>query len=232
MESKEMLNNGTAVFVNNTHRFGTDAMLLSHFANIRRSEAVCDLGTGCGIMPLRFFDNGHKGRCVGVDISPEAVALLKKSIDENKAENICALLADLKELKLKGLFDAVTCNPPYFTGGFKSLDNQRRVARFEEKCTLNDVCAASAKLLKDGGRFCICHKPSRLADIFCYMKINKIEPKVLRLVKQKQNSLPWLCLVQGQKNRAVGLKILPDLIIENAKGEKSDELLQIYKGKE
>lgn len=231
MEEKELLFNGTSVFINKTHRFGTDAMLLSHFSNIRRNEAVCDLGTGCGIMPLRFFDGGHKGRCIGVDISREAIGLFNKSIKENNAGNITAVCADLKKLCVDGLFDAVTCNPPYFTGGFKSQDNQRRVARFEEECTLNDVCTAAARLLKDGGRLCICHRPSRLADIFYCMKINKIEPKVLRLVKQKADGLPWLCLVQGQKNRGVGLKAMPDLIIENENGEKSDELLQIYKGK-
>lgn len=230
MIKKELLSNGTAVYINPVHRFGTDAMLLSHFANIRRNDAVCDLGTGCGIMPLRFLDMGHKGHCVGVDITQDAIDLFEKSILENNAYNIKAVQGDIKALDIQGVFDAVTCNPPYFTGGFKSQDAQRRVARFEDECNLNHVCKAASKLLKDGGRLCICHRPTRLADIFYYMKCNNIEPKLLRLVKQRHDALPWLCLVQGQKNRAVGLKTMADLIIETDNGEKSAELLQIYKG--
>ena len=52
----ERLVNGTAVFVDGAYRFGQDAMLLSAFCKVRRAERVCDLGTGCGIIPLRWHD--------------------------------------------------------------------------------------------------------------------------------------------------------------------------------
>ncbi|MDD3429121.1 MAG: SAM-dependent methyltransferase, partial [Oscillospiraceae bacterium] len=55
----ELLAHGTQVCVNKTHRFGTDAMLLSHFCALKRLQAACDFGTGCGIIPLRWRDMGH-----------------------------------------------------------------------------------------------------------------------------------------------------------------------------
>ena len=38
----------TRVAVSAEHRFGTDAILLSHFAAPRTGETVYELGTGCG----------------------------------------------------------------------------------------------------------------------------------------------------------------------------------------
>lgn len=58
---QEHLANGTPVFITQSHRFGQDALLLAHFCRVRRAEAVCDLGTGCGVIPLRWHDRGHRG---------------------------------------------------------------------------------------------------------------------------------------------------------------------------
>lgn len=227
--TKEKLQNGTTICVSSEHRFGTDAMLLSHFCNIKRLEVACDLGTGCGIMPLRFYDGGHKGLCTAVDLCPDAIALLNASVEENGASNIVPICADLKGFTQNMVYDLVSCNPPYFTGGFKSENNTRRIARFEEACNSDDVCQTAARLLKDGGRLCICQRPERMADVMCAMRLAKIEPKVLRMVKQKSEQKPWLFLIEGQKNRKSGLRVLPDLIIEDENGNKSAELLKIYK---
>ena len=71
---QEHLANGTPVFITQSHRFGQDALLLAHFCRVRRAEAVCDLGTGCGVIPLRWHDRGHRGPCLALDIAPGAVA--------------------------------------------------------------------------------------------------------------------------------------------------------------
>ncbi|MEG2500143.1 MAG: methyltransferase [Oscillospiraceae bacterium] len=229
--TKEMLNGKTAVYVSDTHRFGTDAMLLSHFCHLRRNESVCELGSGCGILPLRFFDGGHRGRCVAVEISPEGTELLQKSVIENKADNIIPICADLRTFKDEPMYDLVACNPPYFKGGYESLSPTRRTARHEISCTIEDVCLCAMRLLKDGGRLCLCHRPERMADVICAMRAARIEPKVIRFVRQRQAAgTPWLFLIEGQKNRASGIRYLPDLIIENDEGQQSDELTHIYNG--
>ena len=39
---------------------------------------------------------------------------------------------------------------------------------------------------------------------------------------------PWLFLVEGQKNRAPGLRVLPQLITQTPDLRPSPEILQIY----
>ena len=50
--SFEKLTDKIFVCASKNHRFGTDAFLLADFSAYRKKDKVCDLGTGCGIIPL------------------------------------------------------------------------------------------------------------------------------------------------------------------------------------
>ncbi len=242
----EVLTHGTKVYIESPHKFGADALLLAHFCAAKRAQTVCDLGTGCGIIPLRLFDRGHRGKCVAIDIEKAAIELLNKSVSENRAENIIPICMDLRSIKPVNMcknggekqlaqhfyntqFDVITCNPPYFTGGFVSPVKARANARHEETCTIEDVCKVASFLLKDGGKLCICQRPQRMADIICAMRNAKIEPKRVQFVTAQPHKEPWLMLIEGQKNSAPGLRMLPVLVTENPDGTRpSPAMRDIY----
>lgn len=235
MIEAQRLAGGTPVYINETHRFGTDAMLLSDFCGVHRLWTVCDLGSGCGIIPLRWYDRGHRGRCWAIELDPAASALLERAAAEAGADNLIPLTADLRRLPdqlPRGQFDLVSCNPPYFTGGKVSEKPGRGAARHELYCTVEDVCAAAATLLRDGGRLCLCNQPRRLADCIAGMRQADIEPKRLQFVRQRPGSRPWLFLLDGRRHGRPGLELMEDLVIEAAEGGFSDQLLRIYGKKE
>ena len=229
--SEQRLAGGTPVYINEVHRFGTDAMLLSDFCNIHRLWTACDLGSGCGIIPLRWHDMGHRGPCWAIELDEAGTALLRRAAAQAGATQIHPLTADLRRLPdglPYGRFDLVSCNPPYFTGGKVSKNPARGAARHELHCTVLDVCRTAASLLRDGGRLCLCNQPRRLADCIAGMRESGIEPKRLRFVRQHQDSLPWLFLLDGRRAGRPGLSLLPDLVIEAPGGGFSAELLDIY----
>ena len=80
----EQLAEGLSVCVTKEHRFGTDAFLLSDFANVRRRDTACDLGTGCGIIPLLWFRDRSEAPQVayGVDIQPLAIRQLCYTVEQ------------------------------------------------------------------------------------------------------------------------------------------------------
>lgn len=232
----EIFTHGTRVRVNARHKFGADALLLAAFCGAKRLARVCDLGTGCGVIPLRLHDRGHRGMCLALDLAPEAIGLLEASVSENGAHHILPVCADLRAFHPRSvlpepepLFDLVTCNPPYFTGGFRSPTAAKAAARHEDTCTITDVCAAAAKMLGDGGRLCLCQRPERLADVLCAMRAVRIEPKRLQFVAAQPDKEPWLFLVEGQKGRAPGVRMLPLLVTENPDGTRpSPAMRAIY----
>ena len=105
------------------------------------------------------------------------------------------------------------CNPPYFTEGPQSQNAAHALARHEHPCALEDVCACGFRLLKDGGRRALCHRPERLAEVLAVLRAHRLEPKRLVFVKNAPENAPWLFLVEAQKNRKTGLRVEPDVLI-------------------
>lgn len=151
--------------------FGVDAVLLSHFADVRKGDRVCDLGCATGIIPVLLAAKTDAAHITGLEIQKSQAALARKNAALNKIEDRFSVVqGDLKDsdaLLGRGIFDVVTCNPPYKEGGGGLLsDNEGlRLARHEVACTLGDVIAAAARLLVPGGRFSMIHRPERLCDI-------------------------------------------------------------------
>lgn len=229
---REPLGNGFFVNVTPHHTFGTDAVVLSHFAKAKKSDKLVDLGTGCGIIPLIMLRNGSLKEAVGVDISEEAAFLAQKTVNELELKKFTVVHSDLKALKGKvefGCHTLVTCNPPYkaANAGLKNPDSVEMIARHEVACTLEDIVAVAAKLLQTNGRLCMCHRPERLTELMCLMSKYKVEPKRLRLVCQRKGEEPWLVLVEGRRCGNVGLRIEPILYVEE-NGEFSKEMIEIY----
>lgn len=225
----EQLGDTLYLSVSEAHTFGSDAFLLANFAgqSLRHKDKAVDLGTGCGIIAFLLYKNARPAEMWGVDIQPAAIRQFSDSLaySAQQGEDFSGILrpieGDLKDLKGKlpfGVFDLVTCNPPYKAAGsgILSAETAHQLARHELACSLDDVCQAAEKLLKTGGRLCICQRPERLADILCTMRAHKIEPKRLQAVAKDPSAEPWLILVEGKKDAKPSLRMLPTLIFNKA----------------
>ncbi len=239
----EDLSETVRVCVSPEHRFGTDAFLLASFAAPRRKDVVCDLGTGCGIIPLVMMKNSRPAKVVGVELQKQAEEQFRLSIAESRLEtSIFSVCTDIRKIADKsetslllepGSFDIVTCNPPYKAGnsGILSDSAADQIARHETMCSIGDVCTAASRLLRFSGRLCLCQRPERLCDVMTAMRAAGIEPKRLRFVAKTPADPPWLFLIEGKKGSKPFMKVEPLLSVLDG-NNFSRELMQIYRGKE
>lgn len=218
----------------NGFRFGVDAVLLSDFAAKSKSRTILDLCTGNGIIPILLSAKTNAEKIRGLEIQPHICETARRSVELNnlagRVEIICGDLKNAAEIYGRNSFDKITCNPPYMKSGagLTNPADEKAIARHEIMCTLADVIRVGAELLVPSGRLYMVHRPSRLADIICLMRLYKIEPKELRFVSASVGKPPNLILVSGAKNGGAELKILPELILFNADGTETDELKKIY----
>ena len=200
-EHIEDLGEGVGVVVSKQHTFGTDAMLLASFANPKRNDIACDFGSGCGIIPFLWLRDGKCKEITAIEIQENGCNQMLRSRELNETDKITILNRDLKEIDdLKaGSFDLVTMNPPYKieNGGIKNDEEYATIARHETFCNMNDIAKSAARLLRFGGKLCICHRPERVFDAMFAMRENGIEPKTLRFVSKKGDTQPWLVLIEG-----------------------------------
>ena len=237
MDEKFRLSSNIDIYVNQDHRFGTDAVLLADFAAPSPNMTVCDLCTGCGIIPLYFCKSKAPKKIYGVELQKEASELFGRSIRENGLDGrVFSLNADLTDLNVLGkliprnTLDMVTVNPPYYkeNSGKERLSEAQRIARHEIACSLEQVIEAADFLLKFGGTLKMCHLPERLGEIFYLMIKYGIQPKKLTLVSDKIGEKPWLALVSGIKGAKAGLEVTEPLVMREENGEYTERIKLIY----
>ena len=230
-EHIEDLGESIGLVVSKQHTFGTDAMLLASFASLKRYDIACDFGSGCGIIPFLWLRDGKCKSIDAVEIQANACEQIKRSLVLNNTEKIKVHNIDLKNISdfQAGTYDLVTMNPPYKIagGGIKNEDECSTIARHETACNMEDIAKSAARLLKFGGKFCICHRPERVFDAMVAMRNNGIEPKRLRFVSKKGDTQPWLVLIEGKRGAKNGLKVEAQLVAYKEDGTLSDEMLAI-----
>jgi tRNA1(Val) A37 N6-methylase TrmN6 len=230
----ERLSDDVKIAVSSDHTFGTDAVILAHFAKIKRKDRALDMGSGCGIIPFLWLRDENQSPVHCLDIQENAIEQINCSIKENGFEerlfpHLCDLRNISEEFSAEG-FTLVTMNPPYkpINTGIESLSESARIARHEVCCNIEDAVKAANYLLTFSGRFCMCHRPERLVDALSIMRQYKLEPKRLRFVFDKEGEEPFLFLVEGKKGAKPFLRVEPDLIIKNSESKFTKEMLEVY----
>lgn len=212
---------------------GTDSVLLADFAAGKGARGI-DLGCGSGILSLLLLAGAPQLHMTGLELREEAARIARENLERNGCAGRSAVLTGdirrVRELFSTGSFDLCVANPPYFPAGSgaSAPDPARAAAREESECTLEELCAAAAYLLPTGGRFCLVHRPERLAELFGAMSAHGLEPKRLRLCCHRPDAAPNLVLAEGRRGGRPGLKIEPILFLHDVEGRETAEIRRIY----
>ena len=183
---------------------GGDSLALGAFATVKPGWRVCDLGTGSGALLLLLAGRAGRLSLTGVELDPLSAQTARDNLARSGLEG-SIWEGDLRRVPLPaGGFDLVISNPPYFPVGAGKSGGS---ARSEEHCTLDELCIAAARLVRNGGRFALCHRPERLADVVCTLRACRLEPKRMRLIAHSPAHPPALLLMEGVKQGWPGLAI-------------------------
>lgn len=218
--------------------FGIDSVILSEFAqNIKNKSNVVDLGTGTGILGFLLLGKTNINTVTGVEIQKDVAEMVERSIRLNNLEDkfkiVNSNITDIfsNSLLEKNKYDVVITNPPYkeLGTGIINIEEKKLISRHEIKATLFDFIKIASLLLKDKGEIYMVHKPERICDIIEFFRMNKIEPKELRIVYSHEEEEATLILIKGVKGGKKFLKIDSPLYIYNKDGSYTDEIKGIYK---
>ena len=215
--------------------FGIDAVLLSWFAQVKPGERVLDMGTGTGIVPILLKARYPKGEhFTGLEIQEESAEMARRSVLMNDLQDKVTIdtgdVKNTEELYKASSFDVVTVNPPYMNdgGGLKNEYSPKTIARHEVLCSLEDIIAASARLLAPQGRLYMVHRPHRLTDIMVTLRKYRLEPKKLRFVHSYSDREPVMLLIEAVSNGKPMIKVMPPLIVYKEEGKYTEEIMKIY----
>lgn len=231
----DLMRNGYQIIQNrDKFCFGMDAVLLTSFVSLKKGENVLDLGTGTAVIPILLSAKTNAAHFDALEIQEESCDMANRSILLNKLQNKIAIKkGDIKEASLLygcGLFDAITCNPPYMisNNGLINPDTPKAIARHEILCTFDDIARESTKLLKNSGRLYLVHRPFRLVEIFSTLTKYKLEPKRMRLIYPFADKEPNMVLIEAVKGGGSMMKIEPPLIVYEKPNIYTEEVKNLY----
>lgn len=219
-------------------KFSLDSVLLADFIKIKKNDRnIIDFCTGNAPIPL-FLSTKTNNSIIGVELQGEVFKLAKKSVILNNLEKQIEIINDdVKNLKNKyetDTFDIISCNPPYFKVGEQTQKNNnsiKAIARHEIQLNLKDIFAVSKKLLKNNGSIYMVHRTDRLVEIINEMNNYNIVPKRIRFIYPFKDSESNMVLIEGRKNGNFGLKVENPLVVHDAKGNYTEEINQIFRGR-
>jgi tRNA1(Val) A37 N6-methylase TrmN6 len=215
--------------------FSMDAVLLARFCSVPKKGNILDLCTGNGVIPL-LLSTRSQASIVGVEIQSRLWDMAERNVRLNQLDAQIRMenrdLRTLLDVMSQGTFELITVNPPYLPvpQGEQNVNEHFALARHEVACTLEDVISISSRLVRNGGKVAMVHKPSRLVEILSMMKQYRLEPKRIRFVHPRADAEANMVLIEAIRDGKPEVRLLPPLIVYKNATEYCKELVDVFFG--
>ena len=217
------------------YRYTIDSVLLAHFVEPKKGERILELGAGSGVISLLLAFRNPGVRVTGLELQADLADMAGRSVAMNSLEGRVKIIcgdarkaADLLEARSQ---DVVVFNPPYRKMGSGKLNpgREKALARHEIAGSIADFLRAASHALEPGGRVCMIYPCTRMVEAIHRMRVEKMEPKRLRMVHSRPGSRGDFILVEGMKGGGEELAVLPPLFIYKEGEGYSEELEALFR---
>jgi tRNA1Val (adenine37-N6)-methyltransferase len=178
-----------------TMKVGTDGVLLGAWADTSRVKSALDIGTGSGVIAIMLGQRAPEATIHAVEIDEEACAQAQENMQNAPwADRLTAFHTPIQDFAKEHAqtYDLIVSNPPFFSGGTFSNNQNRMSVRHTIKLPHGDLLAAVRTLLADEGRFCVIlpfieglrfQELAKSYHLYC-TKITEVKPKADKPVER------------------------------------------------
>ena len=139
-----------------TMKVGTDAILLGRWIEVKPTDVVLDIGTGCGLLPLMISQKGV-AQVDAVDIDKASIEEATVNFDASQwHEHLKAFCVDIVDFQTDKKYDLIVSNPPFFNRFSKCNSERKSRARHNDAgLSYATICQEVCRLLQPDGRFSV-----------------------------------------------------------------------------
>ena len=140
-------------------KIGTDGVLLGAWTPIENNPfSILDIGAGTGIIALMLAQRSFAEQIDALEIDEEAYEQATDNFENSPwNDRLYCFHAGLDEFveEPEDEYDLIVSNPPFYSEDYKSNDDQRDVARFQDAMPFEDLIEAADLLLSENGIFAV-----------------------------------------------------------------------------
>ena len=213
-------------------KIGTDGVLLGAWTPIDNNpKSVLDIGTGTGIIALMLAQRCDTEQIDALEIDENAYEQAVENFEGSPwGDRLFCFHAGLDEFidDPEDEYDLIVSNPPFFSEDYRSANEQRDLARFQEAMPFEELVEAADLLLSENGIFSVIipfNEEDRFIELCAEVELFPI--KVTR-VKGAQNTKIVRSLL-AFKRYELSVLTADELVIEISRHEYTAEYIALTK---
>ena len=210
-------------------KVGTDGVLLGAWTPlINNPFNILDIGTGTGLIALMLAQRSNAEQIDAIEIDDDAYEQATENFESSPwNDRLYCYDGGLDEFvdEVEEEFDLIVSNPPFYTDEYKSGDEQRDSARFEDSLPFEELVEAADFFLSDNG-------------IFTLIVPFKEEEKIISLCQERELFPLKITRVKGTPTTEIKRSLLAfsrieqeplidELIIETARHQYTPEYIEL-----
>ena len=213
-------------------KIGTDGVLLGAWTPIENNPySILDIGTGTGIIALMLAQRSTAEQIDAVEIDEDAYEQATDNFENSPwSDRLFCFHAGLDEFveEPEDEYDLIVSNPPFYSEDYKSSNEQRDLARFQDAMPFEYLIEAAALLLSENGIFSVIIPFKEEEKFLALAKDYELFPLKIIRVKGTPTSEVKRSLLAFSHNEISNFPI-DELIIETARHIYTNEYIELTK---
>lgn len=140
-------------------KIGTDGVLLGAWTSIDKHPfSVLDLGAGTGVLSLMIAQRSQAQQIEAIEIDTDAYEQCVENFENSPwADRLFCYHSSLLEFveEVEDKFDLIICNPPFYSEDYKTKNESRDLARFNDAMPFEHLIYAVVNLISENGLFSV-----------------------------------------------------------------------------
>lgn len=213
-------------------KIGTDSVLLGAWCPIdNKPFSVLDIGAGTGILSLMLAQRTHAEQIDALEIDENAYEQCVENFESSPwSDRLFCYHAGLDEFvdDPEDEYDIIISNPPFYSENYKTDNDSRDLARFQDALPFEELVDAASLLLSENGIFAVIipyKEEERFIDLCAEAELFPV--KVTRV--KGSHTTPIVRSLLAFKRYELSVLEADELIIEINRHEYTDNYINLTK---
>ena len=211
-------------------KIGTDGVLLGAWTPIDHNPfSVLDIGTGTGIIALMLSQRSNAQQIDALEIDEDAYEQATDNFENSPwNDRLFCFHAGLDEFveEPEDEYDLIVSNPPFYSEDYKTDNDQRDLARFQDALPFEDLVEAADLLLSENGVFAVIIPFKEEGKFIALAQEYELFPQKITRVKGTPTTEIKRSLLAFSRNEISPFPI-DELVIETARHYYTAEYIEL-----
>lgn len=211
-------------------KIGTDAVLLGAWCPIdNQPKTILDIGAGTGILALMLAQRTDALQIDAIEIEESAFEECVLNFENSPwSDRLYCFHAGLDEFveEPEDEYDIIICNPPFYTENYKSGNDRRDLARFEDALPFEELVQAADFLLSEDGIFSVVIPYKEEEKFIDLCAESSLFPVKVTRVKGAHNT-PIVRSLMAFKRYELAVLEADELVVEINRHEYTDDYINL-----